>query len=108
MFIEIERDISEIRDKTPYPEQLAMIAEECTELAQAALKMRRVVDRNASPTSTTKAEAVASMIEEISDVLTCLLVLGDYIEYLEPAQPVENVMKYKAVRWQNRIREANN
>lgn len=104
----IDGNISEIRDNTPVPEQLTMLAEECAELAQAALKMRRTIDHNASPTSTTKAEATAAMLEEVSDVLTCLLVLGDYINYLEPARPVDNVMSYKIKRWRDRLKGVNN
>lgn len=97
-------DISEIRDNTPYPEQMAMLAEECSELAQAALKMRRIADRDASPTTTPPQTAYDNLREEIADVLVCLLVIGDYIEYIEPARPVETIMEYKTTRWRNRIR----
>ena len=48
-------------------ELLAQLAEEATELAQAALKCRRTFD-NTNPTPTSKAKALGNLIEEIDDV----------------------------------------
>ena len=95
--------IETIRNKTPYTEQLAILAEECTELAQAALKMRRVVDLNASPTDETIESAVRNMREEVADVLTCMLVIGDYINDIEPSPSVKRTIDYKIKRWCDRI-----
>lgn len=92
-----------IQDNTPYSEQLAMLAEECTELAQAALKRRRTVEPNASPTNKTQEEAEAQLREEIADVITCLLVLGDYIEEITPILPIAQIINAKIERWVNRI-----
>lgn len=102
----IDGNISEIRDNTPGPEQLAMLAEECAELSQAALKLRRTIDHNASPTSTSKEYALDNLREEIADVLVCLLVIGDYIEYIEPSRPIEDIIEYKTARWRQRLKEA--
>lgn len=47
------------------------LAEECTELAQAALKAARFI-RKENPTPLTKEEIAKSLIEEVSDVQNCL------------------------------------
>lgn len=56
-----------IREKLSDPELLANLAEEAAELAQAALKMRRVMD-GSNPTPVTFQEAHEKMLEEITDV----------------------------------------
>ena len=103
-----ETYIQYIRDNTLYKEQLAMLAEECAELAQAALKMRRVIDPDASPTTVSTSDAENHMREEVADVLTCLLVIGDYIDGVNPYSSVEQIMSDKLERWHDRIEEANN
>ena len=49
------------------PATLELLAEECTELAQAALKTARVL-RGENPTPTTLDEAVNHLAEEMADV----------------------------------------
>ena len=56
-----------IREKLSDPELLANLAEEAAELAQAALKMRRVMD-GSNPTPVTHQEAHEKLLEEITDV----------------------------------------
>lgn len=46
------------------------LAEECTELAKAALKMARII-RNENPTPVTEEEAIANIREEYTDVVQC-------------------------------------
>lgn len=78
-------------------ERLLALAEEASELVQAALKLRRVREgRNPSPT--TEQEAAASMIEEYGDVLNCIEVL------LTPSQHAEAVQSrlVKRARWVGR------
>ena len=107
----MERDgtyIQYIRDNTLYKEQLAMLAEECTELAHAALKMRRVIDRSASPTPVSTRDAENHLREEVSDVLTCLLVIGEYIDILEPSGSVRQIIYDKLERWHDRLDRRNN
>lgn len=58
----------------PKAEILAQLAEEASELAQAALKLRRAIDKE-NPTPKSKAEATDDLIEEIADVQLCLEVL---------------------------------
>ncbi len=49
------------------PAALELLAEECTELAQAALKLARI-ERGENPTPVTKGAAMYSMMEEMADV----------------------------------------
>lgn len=63
-----------VRGKLSDPELLAQLAEEAAELAQAALKMRRVID-GTNPTPVTFQQAHDNLLEEISDVETCVAAL---------------------------------
>lgn len=65
-----------IKDYLPETEILAQLAEECAELSQAALKLRRVLDKT-NPTPVTEQEARNQLIEEISDVVCCLSELDE-------------------------------
>lgn len=67
-------DIDVIREILPQEELLAQLAEEASELAHAALKLRRVYDgRNYTPV--TESEAIANLQEEIADVQLVVTVL---------------------------------
>ena len=63
-----------VRNRLSDPELLAQLAEEAAELAQAALKMRRVID-GSNPTPVTFQEAHDNILEEICDVETCVAAL---------------------------------
>lgn len=63
-----------VRNRLSDPELLAQLAEEAAELAQAALKMRRVMD-GTNPTPVTFQEAHNNLLEEICDVETCVAAL---------------------------------
>lgn len=65
----------EIIDILGEAEVLAQLAEEAAELAQAALKLRRVVDGR-NPTPVTEQEARQNLMEEYTDVVHCALELG--------------------------------
>lgn len=90
-----------IRGKLPESELLAQLAEEAAELAQAALKMRRVLDGK-NPTPVRMSEAWANLQEETADVLLCLQMVGistnarDYYEAIHA----------KLIRWSDRLRAA--
>lgn len=57
------------------PAAYEALAEECTELAQAALKMARVLRaENPTPVSTLKASEM--VCEEFTDVISCAIALG--------------------------------
>lgn len=90
-----------IREKLPEEELLAQLAEEAAELAQAALKMRRVLDGK-NPTPVRVSEAWANLQEEVADVLLCLQVLDidtDAVSYHE-------TIRAKLIRWSDRLRAA--
>ena len=90
--------IDYIRSQLTDGEQMAGLAEEATELAHAALKLRRYVD-GSNPTPVTEKEAVDNLLEEIGDVLLCLKVLGF------PVNPdnYEEAMDAKLKRWVERL-----
>lgn len=79
----------------PTTEILAQMAEEAAELAQAALKLRRVID-GTNPTPVTYQEAWENLIEELGDVKTCALVLN--------VAPDEAAIKKKVERWKKRLK----
>lgn len=80
----------------PADEILAQLAEEAAELAQAALKLRRVMDRR-NPTPVTYKEAWDNLIEELGDVKICALALD--------VEPNEENMQKKVERWEKRLED---
>ena len=101
-------DIEYIRAATPETEVLVQLAEECAELAQAALKLRRALKPESSPTSCSVSEAIIQFHEEIADVLVCLRVTGS-VGGATLLPPIESIMRGKTERWAQRLgkREAN-
>ena len=99
-----EQMIDYVACKLPIGERLAQLAEEATELAQAALKCRRIITPDASPTSKTKEEALDNLIEEIEDVKMCI----DTLELTNtiPDSEFSKWRKYKMPRWCERIKKA--
>ena len=93
--------IQYIRQTLPAAELLAQLAEDCSELAQAALKLRRVYD-GTNPTPKPSQEAFADIEEEIADVSLCLQVLGFELGLDE----YEEMITRKLDRWGFRLREA--
>lgn len=92
--------VSYIRDQIPEEELLVQLAEEASELAQAALKFHRVLDGR-NPTPVRLSEAWANLQEEISDVFLCLTVLE-----INPVDQEYLVsMQNKLDRWVGRLRE---
>lgn len=88
-----------IANSVPQGELLAELAEECTELAQAALKYRRAAGMaEGNPTPTTEDEAYISVQEEMADVLTVMYVLY-HAGFSYPAAEIN----YKLSRWTKRI-----
>ena len=63
--------MDKIRDYLSDAEILAQLAEEASELTQAALKLRRVLD-GTNPTLVEYEKAMVNLIEEYGDVVTCL------------------------------------
>jgi NTP pyrophosphatase (non-canonical NTP hydrolase) len=92
-----------IRDQLPEEELLAQLAEEATELAQAALKMRRILDGR-NPTPVRLSEAWANLQEEIADVLNCLQVL----DISTNDQEYQETIRQKQERWCGRLWKRDN
>lgn len=82
--------------RLPVNELLCGLAEECSELAQAALKLRRAYDQT-NPTPVDTNTAFEKLCEEIADVLL-------YIEQVTVPMPyVLEIKQSKLKRWQSRI-----
>ena len=80
------------------PELLAGLAEECCELGQASLKLRRVFDKS-NPTPTPEDVAIENFEEEIADVLL-------YLEQIDYSHvEVARIMNVKRKRWESRLEE---
>jgi len=87
-----------IKQKVPVMELLAGLAEEASELAQAALKLRRVIDPYISnPTPVTEDQAMERLYEEIADVKLYCSVLDVNVRY------ISQVMEQKKKRWEDRL-----
>jgi len=96
--------IDYIRNALPQEELLAQLAEEATELAHAALKLRRVYD-GTNPTPIKRSEAFDNLKEEIADVELLLIVLG-YDRSMLISERMKR-MDAKLLRWAERLRELN-
>lgn len=91
-----------IRETLGRAELLAQLAEEATELAQAALKLRRAITED-NPTPKTPDEAIENLREEIADVDLCIVMVGDLCEDTDTT--LER-MDRKLDRWARRLRDA--
>lgn len=93
--------INEIRKTVSKDDLLCQLAEECSELSKAALKLRRAITKT-NPTPVTYNQALEDLMEEAADVLLCLRVLPEVEEngYIIDIGIVE-----KAERWLNRLQE---
>ena len=84
--------------KLPVVELLAGLAEEAAELAQAALKLRRVYD-GTNPTPKLESVAIDDLYEEIADTLL-------YVDQLKlNLDEIERVKAEKLRRWRRRLSE---
>ena len=85
------------------PALLEQLAEECSELAQAALKLARW-KRGENPTPKRWYEMLADLNEEIADVSLCVDMLESEIS-IDKGR-IERITERKMKRWAHRIREA--
>ena len=85
-----------IKSSVPVPELLAGLAEECTELAHAALKLRRVYDKT-NPTPVLEDDALDDLYEEIADVKLYCSMLS------VPPSYISKIMQQKEKRWEERL-----
>ena len=96
---QIQQMMGYIRQTVPTPALCEAIAEEATELAQAALKYARIL-RNENPTPANKVDVMKNLSEEVGDVMLCLDVCN--------IGPDRNVMAAKLERWVQRVQENQN
>lgn len=97
--------IEYIREQLSQEELLCQLAEEASELAQAALKLRRVYD-GSNPTPVKRSEAFDNLKEEIADVELVLMVLG-YDRSMLISEKHKR-MDAKLTLWADRLRGAKN
>ena len=90
--------MNKIKEKIPMTEIMAGLAEEASELAQAALKLRRVWDKT-NPTPTPEDYALSSLYEEIADV-QLYISLRDLNH-----SAITSMMHEKMERWLKRLEE---
>lgn len=89
-----------IIDCIPTEELLAQLAEEASELAHAALKLRRTYD-DINPTPVPKEDAVRNLLEEIADVSLVINMLGFNTDRNEVI--CREIMVKKTDRWAERL-----
>ena len=85
-------------------DMLAQLAEECCELAQAALKLRRTFE-GTSPTPVTLEEAEREFREEIADVLLTMRYAARLEIIVMNAADIDGMSARKQARWARRLSE---
>lgn len=99
-------NINFVSEQIPVTELLAQFAEECSELAQAALKLRRAIDQT-NPTPVTVDNARENVYEELADFYLCCDALEPYLKANE--QPtydkISDMQDEKLSRWVARLKE---
>ena len=93
-----------IRGQLSTEELLTQLAEECSELSKAALKLRRVYNGD-NPTPIHRPDAYNNLIEEIADVNLCVEVLG--LNTPENLYLMGKIWESKIHRWEQRLRAKN-
>lgn len=91
-----------ITERIGLPALLEQLAEECAELAQAALKYSRAL-RKENPTPKTEMECVKDLMEEAADVKLMVNLLDDAGVY--DYKKVLDIMGDKLIRWNERLGE---
>lgn len=86
-------------EKIGEPATLELLAEECTELAQACLKLARVM-RGENPTPKTRDECRKRVVEEIADVSLTMCELDPF--WLQE-EDIEKITDQKYERMKERL-----
>lgn len=94
----MDRLNEKIKQHIPQDELLAQLAEECAELSQAALKLRRALT-GINPTPVMAEEARKNLVEETADVYNVLGLLLDAVENAE----IYDIIRRKKARWVKRL-----
>lgn len=90
-----------VREHLSQEELLTQLAEEATELAHAALKLRRA-NMATNPTPVLSADAYANLLEELADVKNCVSALG--FDHVVDQMHVTRVARQKMQRWVDRLK----
>lgn len=90
---------TDISNRLTVCDRLCQLAEECAELAQAALKTKRVLEGR-NPANTNIQDALNNLQEEVGDVLICVTVLSPDFT-IETDTPLP-----KLQRWVSRLEKA--
>lgn len=87
-------------------ELLMQLAEECSELAKAALKLARTLPDSTNPTPIAQETAFASVLEEYADICVAYTAVRDGVlpHRWQKKDPAE-AMRYKEERWAARLAE---
>ena len=94
--------MKDIYEEVGEPAALELVAEEAAELAQACLKLSRIL-RGENPTPVPKVLAAEKVMEEAADVQTALSVLSSAQWYNE--DKVIYIQWKKSERWKERLRK---
>lgn len=100
-YMKLENAKAYIKDRLPQEELLAQLAEEASELAHAALKLRRALD-GTNPTPVDFPTASSAIREEVADVTLLVQLLG---LDSDPGE-LRAMMDHKTLRWQSRLIES--
>jgi len=92
-------ELVSIQSYLPESEILQQLAEECCELAQAALKLKRIED-GVNPTPVSEDYARDNLYEEIADVKNCICALE---LSREDNEKILDIMAAKNARWAKRL-----
>lgn len=98
----MKENVEYVRKTLPDSVLFAQLAEEAAELAQAALKMQRILDGR-NPTPVAMKEGVESLFEEIADVIGVLSALNLTSSAYVAQYSRISVKKFE--RWAGRLRE---
>lgn len=85
------------------PAMLEQLAEECSELSQAALKLARKY-RGENPTPCSEMGCIDRLTEELADVEVCMNQLHGLIDH----ERVTAIKSQKITRWKIRLEESKN
>lgn len=95
-----------VSDILPKTEILAQLEEEASELAQAALKLRRALD-NTNPTPKSVEECRKAFEEEYADVMVCMAAL-DFSDDRKAYERIGIIASEKYYRWLHRLQDKEN
>lgn len=93
----MDQRLHQIAERLGRDEMLLQLAEECSELSQACLKMVRA---NKGLTPKTVGECKESLAEELSDVKVCMEIVESLVSGLQFKQRFYR--EYKTDRWYKR------